>query len=245
VIKNGVPVALAGHTNVGKSTLLNALLGEERALVSDVHGTTRDTIEDTLQFNGITFRFIDTAGLRQTDETVEKLGIARTYEKIRNAAVVLLIADATRPETFAAIDDISHQLNDSQKLIVVVNKTDVCTVPPTLSSLTTHSLALTVVAISAKQKQGINKLTEALVHCVNFSPLANDKTIITNLRHYEALTKTLDSANRVEKGLKDQLSGECIAQDIRECMHHLGEITGEISTDEILGNIFSKFCIGK
>jgi tRNA modification GTPase len=241
VIKNGVPVAIVGHTNVGKSTLLNALLGEERALVSEVHGTTRDTVEDTLQLNGVTFRFIDTAGLRDTDETVEKLGIARTYEKIRNAAIVLLLVDATRPETFTAIDDIRAQLSEAQQLIVILNKMDRLADNPHIPLPASHG----ALSISAKQKQGIDMLTAALLDCINLSPLAADETIVTNLRHHEALQRTQSALLRVTQGFARKLPADLVAQDVREALYHLGSITGEISTDEILGNIFSRFCIGK
>jgi tRNA modification GTPase len=236
-IKNGVPVAIVGQTNVGKSTLLNTLLSEERAIVSDVHGTTRDSIEETIQLHGITFRFIDTAGLRSTSETIEQLGIARTLEKIRQAAIVLLLTDATRPETFASIEEVRAQLTGAQTLIVAVNKIDcaTCAIPCDPAPI----------YISAKNKQGIEQLTEAFLHHLNRAPLAAGDTIITNLRHYEALQRTQEALSRVEKSFAAKIPGDLIAQDIREALHHLGSITGEVTTDEILGNIFSRFCIGK
>ncbi|MDR0582140.1 MAG: tRNA uridine-5-carboxymethylaminomethyl(34) synthesis GTPase MnmE [Prevotellaceae bacterium] len=237
-IKNGVPVAIVGQTNVGKSTLLNTLLSEERAIVSDIHGTTRDSIEETIQLAGITFRFIDTAGLRATSECIEQLGIERTLGKIRQAAIVLLLVDATRPETFTSIEDIHAQLTDTQQLIVAVNKIDsaACHAPCT---------ATPVVYISAKNKQGVVQLTEMLLDCFHRTPPAADETVITNLRHYEALQRAQEALQRIEKGFAGQLSGDLVAQDLREALYHLGSITGEITTDEILGNIFSKFCIGK
>jgi tRNA modification GTPase len=235
-IKNGVPVAIVGQTNVGKSTLLNTLLSEERAIVSDVHGTTRDSIEETLQLHGMTFRFIDTAGLRDTPGTIEQLGIARTREKIRQASIVLLLTDATRPETFASIADVRAQLNDTQQLIVAVNKIDTATCEAPCSP---------AVYISAKNKQGIAQLTEALLHCVCQTPLAADETILANLRHYEALQRTQEALGRVEKSLAGNLPGDLMSQDLREALHHLGSITGEVTSGEILETIFSRFCIGK
>ena len=258
VIKNGVPVAIVGPTNVGKSTLLNALLGEERAIVSDIHGTTRDSIEERIQLNGISFRFIDTAGLRHTTETVEQMGIERTYDNIRRARIVLLVLDATRPDTFAAIDDIQPRLTDAQQLIVVMNKTDerqetrderreTKKLITHHSSLITHhsSLITNAVAISAKQKQGIDRLTTALAGSVGLSPISGEETVLTNARHYEALTRAAAALQRVGGGLSSGLPGDLIAQDLREVLFHLGSIVGQVSTDEILGNIFSRFCIGK
>jgi tRNA modification GTPase len=237
VIKNGVPVAIVGHTNVGKSTLLNALLNEERALVSDIHGTTRDTVEDSLQLHGVLFRFIDTAGLRPTDETIEKLGIARTHEKIHQASIVLLLLDATRPETFSSIEEIRVQLNDTQQLMVVVNKTD-------LATCDLHSTPAPIY-ISAKNRQGIEALVEALVSHVNLAPISANETVVTNLRHYEALQHTQEALTRAVQGFAAKIPSDLIAQEVREALHHLGTITGAISTDEILNTIFSRFCIGK
>jgi len=251
VIKNGVPVAIVGATNVGKSTLLNALLGEERAIVSDIHGTTRDSIEDTITLNGVQFRFIDTAGIRRSSETVEQLGIARTYDKLRQAAIVLLVLDATRPETFTTIDEIKAQLNDRQQLIVVVNKADLCVTGDELrltsykSSPTFNFQLSTFNSISAKYKQGIDQLVAALAATVNLSPLSRNETVLTNVRHYEALQHADKALERVSGGINAHLSGDLVAQDLREVLHHLGSITGAIATDEILGNIFSRFCIGK
>jgi tRNA modification GTPase len=236
-IKNGVPVAIVGQTNVGKSTLLNTLLGEERAIVSDIHGTTRDSIEETIQLDGITFRFIDTAGLRHASGKVEQLGIERTWEKIRQASIVLLLVDATRPQTFAGIEDVRAQLSGGQQLIVAVNKIDAATCDA--------PCAVTPVYISAKNKQGIAQLTEALINSINRAPLAADETIITNLRHYEALQRTQEALQRVEQGFAGKLPGDLIAQDLREALYHLGSITGEITSGEILETIFSRFCVGK
>jgi tRNA modification GTPase len=263
VIKNGVPVAIVGATNVGKSTLLNALLGEERAIVSDIHGTTRDSIEDTITLNGVRFRFIDTAGLRHTSETIERLGIARTYDKLRQAAIVLLVLDAAYPETFTTIEDIKAQLNDRQQLIVVVNKIDVLpateAVIPSLSrnlmlSVTDVSASLDMTCIlgeqrglflSAKHKQGLDQLISALTASVNLSPISRNETVLTNVRHYEALQRAAEALQRVAEGINANIPGDLVAQDLREVLHHLSAITGNIATDEILGNIFSRFCIGK
>ncbi|MDR2802169.1 MAG: tRNA uridine-5-carboxymethylaminomethyl(34) synthesis GTPase MnmE, partial [Prevotellaceae bacterium] len=236
-IKNGVPVAIVGQTNVGKSTLLNTLLNEERAIVSDVHGTTRDSIEETLQLGGIMFRFIDTAGLRHSADTVEQLGMARTLEKIRQASIVLLLVDATRPNTFTGVEEVRAQLSGSQQLIVAVNKID--------SAACDAPCGTTPVYISAKTRQGVAQLTETLINSVHSAPLAADETVITNLRHYEALQRTQEALQRAAQGFAGKRSADLIAQDIREALHHLGSITGEITTDEILGNIFGRFCIGK
>lgn len=276
-IKNGVPVAIAGPTNVGKSTLLNALLGEERAIVSDIHGTTRDTIEDCIQLGGITFRFIDTAGIRHTTETIEQLGIERSYDKIRQAAIVLLVLDASRPETFSAVDDIAPHISGSQQLIVVMNKADLQPadgerifrenalgeraqterlqdkkVPEEKGndavafSLQSHQLtSYSSIAISAKHKQGLSGLIATLTAGINLSPISRDETVLTNVRHYEALTHAATALQRVDTGLGGGLPGDLVAQDLREVLFHLGSITGDISTDEILGNIFGRFCIGK
>jgi tRNA modification GTPase len=260
-------VAIVGATNVGKSTLLNALLGEERAIVSDIHGTTRDSIEDTITLNGVQFRFIDTAGIRHTAETIEQLGIDRTYEKIRQAAIVLLVLDATRSETFATIEEIKTHLREQQQLMVVLNKTDLQESSITnychceeaegrQSKLATYELQIrsqqinkptnSLLCISAKHKQGIDKLIAALAATVNLSPVARNETVLTNVRHYEALCHAEQSIIRILEGLDNDLSGDLLAQDIHECLHCLGEITGgEIAADEVLGNIFSKFCIGK
>ena len=272
VIKNGVPVAIVGTTNVGKSTLLNVLLGEERAIVSDIHGTTRDSIEDTITLNGVQFRFIDTAGLRHSSDTIEQLGIARTYEKVQQAAIVLLVLDATHPETFTMVEDIKAQLKNDQQLIVVVNKID--EVPITNYELritsdevpiTNYELRITSdklqvtsyelrnpkgapvteIAISAKYKQGIDQLIAALTATVNLSSVSRNETVLTNARHYEALQRAAEALGRISGGLNAGLSGDLVAQDLREVLHHLGAITGTIATDEILGNIFSRFCIGK
>jgi tRNA modification GTPase len=253
VIKNGIPVAIVGHTNAGKSTLLNALLNEERAIVSDIHGTTRDAIEDTINIGGMTFRFIDTAGIRTTEDKIESLGIKLTYSKVKLASIVLLLVDVTDPDEkiHEAVSDILSKLDSiRQQLIVVVNKTDL------VDEMTTHERfsqtafsELTgkncVVPISAKFKINLEQLTAELLRTINLQAVDNDETIVTNARHHEALSKALESILRVKDGLKNDISGDFLAQDIREVLHYLGSITGQISTDEILGNIFRNFCIGK
>lgn len=252
-IKNGIPVAIVGHTNAGKSTLLNTLLQEDRAIVSDVHGTTRDVIEDTINIEGITFRFIDTAGIRTTADKIESLGIARTYTKISNASIVLLMLDVNDPynKIHEAIKDVKGRLdNGHQQLIVVINKTDLLSeeiIRERFDKSDFRELTGTdaIVPISAKQKINIDALSAELLKTVNLAALDNDEVIVTNARHYEALQKSLEAIQRVAEGLTSGISGDFLAQDIREVLYFLGEITGQINTDEVLGNIFKNFCIGK
>ena len=252
-IKNGIPVAIVGHTNAGKSTLLNTLLNEERALVSDIHGTTRDSIEDTINIEGITFRFIDTAGIRTTSDEIENLGIERTYSKLRKATLVMLLLDVNDPDEkiHSAINSVKKRMdNNSQKLIVVINKIDLLDEKDVSTRFTRKEFReLTgtdaIVPISAKHNRDIEKLTTELLKTVNTSALDNNEVIVTNVRHYEALKKSLEAILRVADGLESGISGDLLAQDIREVLYYLGEITGNISTDEILGNIFKNFCIGK
>ncbi|ASB50584.1 tRNA uridine-5-carboxymethylaminomethyl(34) synthesis GTPase MnmE [Alkalitalea saponilacus] len=252
-IKNGIPVAIAGHTNAGKSTLLNALLNEERAIVSDIHGTTRDAIEDTINIEGISFRFIDTAGIRSTADAIENLGIELTYSKIKQASIVLLLVDVTDADEkiHEAIQNILSKLeSDHQQLIVVVNKTDLAKDDEierrfshnAFKELTGNN---TILPISAKFKTNLDNLTIELLRTVNLSAIDSDDVIVTNARHHEALSNALESITRVKEGLNSNISGDFLAQDIREVLHYLGSITGQISTDEILGNIFKNFCIGK
>ncbi len=252
VIKNGLPVAIVGHTNAGKSTLLNALLNEERAIVSDIHGTTRDAIEDTINISGITFRFIDTAGIRTTDDTIENIGIQLTYNKISQASIVLLMVDVndSQEKIAEAIDEVQEKMDvTTQKLIVVVNKIDLLSDAKNNNFNKENFPKLfqdsSIVAISAKKRTNIEQLTELLTETVNLSSLNNNEVIVTNARHHEALKNALTGIERVKEGLVNNISGDFLAQDIREVLHHLGSITGQISTDEILGNIFKNFCIGK
>ena len=247
VIKNGVPVAIVGNPNVGKSTLLNILLNENRAIVSEIPGTTRDVIEDTININGISFRFIDTAGLRETHDKIETLGIEKTYQKINLASIVLLLVDAQDKS-----EDIEYQINnikkiiDDKKFIVIVNKMDKLNnteLNTKIDFLKDKDYSL--INISAKNNFNIDTLTNELIKTVNFSSLNANDVIVTNARHYEALLKAKENILRVIKGLNDNISGDFIAMDIRQVLHYLGTITGEITTDEVLGNIFKNFCIGK
>lgn len=256
-IKNGVPVAIAGATNTGKSTLLNALLGEDRAIVSDVHGTTRDTIEETLNIDGVLFRFIDTAGLRETDEVVEQIGIERTFKKISEASIVLGMIDLTRDfeTTSDTIRSIIEKVDFScQKLVFLLNKADIAdaSTKALITSLITSELdtkvnacEAAILAISAKNKTGLNDLRTLLASSQRDLLADSDTTLVTNQRHIQALTDARTSLWRVREGLNAGLPTDLAAQDIREAIYHLGSIVGEISSDEVLGNIFKNFCIGK
>ena len=245
VLKNGIPVAIVGETNAGKSTLLNTLLNEEKAIVSDIHGTTRDVIEDTVNLSGITFRFIDTAGIRDTHDTIENMGIARSFHKMEQAEIVLWVVDNTCAE--AQIRQLSPRilpLCSNKQLIILLNKSDqVSAVPTKLSGLPENTVTL---SISAKEKTGIQELQNLLVKTASVPELTSSDLIVTNVRHYEALSLALEDIHRVQNGLQTHLSGDFISQDLRECLFHLAEIVGgEITADEVLGNIFMKFCIGK
>jgi tRNA modification GTPase len=249
-IKNGIPVAIVGQTNTGKSTLLNALLGEDRAIVSDIAGTTRDTIEETLNINGILYRFIDTAGLRNTDETIEKIGIERSYKKIGEANVVIGMLDATTDyeSILLAANDIRSKVDLAhQQLILCINKVD--TLPDQGEALLGELRLdldkddIMVICLSAKHGFGLNDLYNTLKHS---QPLASpDATLVTNVRHYEALTHASEALFQVKEGLQMNIPTDLVSQDLREALYYLGSITGEITTDEVLGTIFSRFCIGK
>ena len=257
VIKNGVPVAIAGATNTGKSTLLNALLGEDRAIVSDIHGTTRDTIEETLNIDGILFRFIDTAGLRETSETVEKIGIERTFRKISEASIVLGMVDLTRDSetTAETIKEIISKVDfHTQKLMILLNKTDISGLNNNVSikniivsELENKGITpnITIIPISAKTGVGISELRADLASSQRNLLAESDTTLVTNQRHLQALSDARTSLLRVRSGLASGLPTDLAAQDIREAIYHIGSIVGEISTDEVLGNIFANFCIGK
>ncbi|MBE6233218.1 MAG: tRNA uridine-5-carboxymethylaminomethyl(34) synthesis GTPase MnmE [Bacteroidales bacterium] len=255
-IKNGVPVAIAGATNTGKSTLLNALLGEDRAIVSDIHGTTRDTIEETLNIDGILFRFIDTAGLRETSEVVEQIGIERTFKKISEASVVLGMVDLTRDldTTRDTVLDIISKIDfNCQKLVLLLNKTDIFDSNKNVSAKNyivslLENKGITsecVIPISAKTGNGIPELKSLLSKTQKDLLGDCDTTLVTNQRHLQALTDARTSLFRVRDGLASGLPTDLAAQDIREAIYHIGSIVGEISTDEVLGNIFRNFCIGK
>jgi tRNA modification GTPase len=247
VIKNGIPVAIIGDTNVGKSTLLNALLNEEKAIVSDIHGTTRDVIEDLVNIHGTAFRFFDTAGIRETTDAIETLGIERSYNKLDQAVVVILVVDTQNDfEVIASrIAKIRARVTD-QHLIIAANKMD-RGLYETLSELKTMPLFANekLVFIAAKQRTNLDELISEMQHAVSLDSISEDAVIVTNVRHFEALSKALESIERVQLGLDNLISGDFLAQDIRECLYYLGEITGEISNDEILGHIFKNFCIGK
>ena len=246
-IKNGIPVSIIGNTNVGKSTLLNHLIGEEKAIVSDIPGTTRDIIEDVVNINGISFRFIDTAGIRSTSDTIEKIGIERSYNAINHSQIVIWVIDGSNYE-IEKINDIKQYLLKSGKIIItVINKIDIAT----QQQLDTIKLHLSdtlnnVLLISAKKEQYIEELTNLLYEKAGISEDINNDIIVNNVRHYEALQHSLESIERIIEGLNNNIPSDFIAQDARETIHYLSEITGgEITTPEVLSNIFSKFCIGK
>ena len=243
-IRNGMPVAIVGQTNAGKSTLLNALLRDNRALVSDIHGTTRDTIEDTVVMGGTLYRFIDTAGIRQSSDAVEQMGIERTWQAIDKANVVLWVVDVTSADTSMAHDILSHC--NGKALIAVLNKTDLDDDLAARSELNDILPEGTpVVAISAKSDSDIEALRGLIAQTASLPDVDADAVIVTNARHYEALTHAREAIARAIDGLNNGLSGDLLGQDIRECLHWLGSITGEITTDNILGEIFAHFCIGK
>ena len=243
-IKGGIPVAIVGQTTAGKSTLLTALLGDERALVSNIHGTTRDTIEDTVVMGGTLFRFIDTAGIRQSSDAVERMGIERSWQAIDKASLVLWVVDVTSADTSMARDIMAHC--SGKALIAVLNKTDLdddFAARSELNDLLPQDTP--VVAISAKSDSDVEALRDLIVKTAFMPSVDSDAVIVTNARHYQALTRARDAIARAIDGLGSGLSGDLLDQDIRECLHWLGEITGEITTDNILGEIFSHFCIGK
>ncbi len=265
-IKEGVPVAIVGSTNAGKSTLLNALLQEEKAIVSDIHGTTRDIIEDTVEIEDVTLRFIDTAGLRKTDDTIEGLGIERALERMRKARIVIWVVDAQSPHSLiketAQLVAVGESLvgDDSgdespvgsapfaadQSLIVAVNKCDISDATATIDFLTNILPTGTIIIpISAKQEKGLEQLQKALLDASGVNRIKEGEVLVTNLRHYEALTQASTSIKAAINGLKAQLPGDLIAQDARETLLYLGEITGTITSQDILNNIFAHFCIGK
>ena len=253
VIKNGIPVAIVGEPNVGKSTLLNALLNEERAIVSEIAGTTRDTIEDELVIGGIGFRFIDTAGIRETKDVVESIGIKKTFEKIEQAQVVLFLIDNgqliidNENKVKVEIEKIRNQF-PQKPLIVVINKVDKLTPEDRIrldKKLSIINYQLSIIEISAKQKSGIDDLKNQLLSFVNTGALRNNETIITNTRHYDSLLKALEEIQKVKFGLQSNLPSDLMAIDIKQALYYIGEITGEVTNDELLGNIFANFCIGK
>jgi tRNA modification GTPase len=248
VIKNGVPVAIVGEPNVGKSTLLNALLNEDRAIVSEIAGTTRDTIEDQLVIEGIQFRFIDTAGIRNTTDTIESMGIERSLAKVDDASIILCMVDASKDDREAIEQEVNYIADrisgKSKRLIVVANKSDLAT-EKDHQKFDSIKDRFHVIYLSAKENEGISELKSDLSGFVNSDPASQQQVIVSNARHYEALKKAEESLYRVKEALDSQIPGDLVAMDIRTAIYHLGEITGAISSDDLLGNIFSKFCIGK
>ncbi|MDT0651478.1 tRNA uridine-5-carboxymethylaminomethyl(34) synthesis GTPase MnmE [Autumnicola edwardsiae] len=251
VLKNGIPVAIVGEPNVGKSTLLNSLLNEERAIVSEIAGTTRDTIEDEMAIGGVGFRFIDTAGIRETQDIVESIGIKRTFEKISQAQVVLYLSPLTPKggiddAVLIEIEKIKNRFPQKPLLIVInkidlLNESEIREIKNKLNGIEGANLLL----LSAKTGSGVEELKDKLLDFVNTGALRNNNTIVTNSRHYNALLSALEEINKVQDGLNANLSGDLLAIDIRQALHHFGEITGEITNDDLLGNIFTNFCIGK
>lgn len=244
-IKNGIPVAIIGETNAGKSTLLNLLVNEERAIVSDIHGTTRDVIEDTVNIQGIMFRFIDTAGIRETTDTIETLGIERTFQKLDQASIVLWMIDSTTAQSqYKVLSEKILSHCEGKKLIQLFNKSDL------INAIQQEELSVLVgeaphLFISAKQRENTSRLEELLVQAAALPQINQNDVIVTNVRHYEALVRVLESIHRVQAGLRDGLPGDLLSQDIRECIFYLSDIVGEVTTEDVLGNIFKNFCIGK
>ncbi|MCM5663224.1 tRNA uridine-5-carboxymethylaminomethyl(34) synthesis GTPase MnmE [Galbibacter mesophilus] len=258
VLKNGIPVAIVGEPNVGKSTLLNALLNEERAIVSDIAGTTRDTIEDELSIGGIGFRFIDTAGIRETKDVVESIGIKKTFEKIEQAQVVVYLIDsqklAENRDTFKEIRIELEKIRNrfpQKPLVIIANKTDKVKSEVTdfisaeLQEISADNEKTKHLLLAAKTGVGVEELKNILLNFVNTGALRNNETIITNSRHYDSLLKAMQEIDRVQDGMAAGISSDLLAIDIRQALYHFGEITGEITTDDLLGNIFANFCIGK
>ena len=249
-IKNGVPVAIIGETNAGKSTLLNALLNEEKAIVSDIHGTTRDVIEDTLNLRGITFRFIDTAGIRQTTDVVESIGIERTFQKMSQADIILWIIDADNSELITHNSKLKTEVLpycEGKNLIVLFNKCDKITAERRSEMARTfEEVDAPKLFLSAKNRMGLDELETLLVETAALPEISQNDVIVTNIRHYEALVRALESIHRVQDGLLMNLSGDFVSQDLRECLSHLAEIVGgAFDVEDVLGNIFKNFCIGK
>lgn len=246
-IKNGIPVAIIGATNAGKSTLLNALLNEDKAIVSDIHGTTRDVIEDTMVLNGILFRFIDTAGIRETSDRIEALGIERSFKALQQADIVLLMYDLERGETAfrSFYDEVAPYLQDKQ-VVLVMNKCDKAAAPSSLPSfLDASGCHWYPLAVSARERLHIDELQSLLLRLAAIPELSAADVIVTNLRHYEALSHALEAIRRVQNGLESGLPGDLVSQDLRECIYYLSDIVGEVTTDQVLSNIFSHFCVGK
>ncbi|EAR01130.1 tRNA uridine-5-carboxymethylaminomethyl(34) synthesis GTPase MnmE [Maribacter sp. HTCC2170] len=254
VIKKGIPVAIVGEPNVGKSTLLNALLNEEKAIVSDIAGTTRDAIEDEIAIGGIGFRFIDTAGIRDTKDIVENIGIKKTFEKIEQSQVVLFLHSAEEFQNAEiSLTSLQNEVgkistkHPNKPLVIIVNKIDILNNKERqqLETLLSNIEGTTYKLISAKTGESVEDVKNMLLNFVNTGALRNNETIVTNTRHYDALLKALEEIQKVQHGMDNHLSGDLLAIDIRQALHHFGEITGEITSDDLLGNIFANFCIGK
>jgi len=252
-IKNGFPVAIAGNTNVGKSTLLNQLLNEDKAIVTDIAGTTRDVIEDVINIEGIEFRFIDTAGIRESDDQIESIGIERTFNQIDKAKIILLLVDANQELDYIldTIRKVEKRIEGTnKKLLVLLNKVDMLETEDQVKHIerSIHPIIKTddeFLRISAKTGKNTNQLIDQLLEAANYEQIQGNDILVTNARHYEALKNAHESLLRAREGLKNNLATDLLAMDVRDVMHYLGEITGDISTDEILGNIFAHFCIGK
>ena len=246
-IKNGVPVAIIGETNAGKSTLLNALLNEEKAIVSDIHGTTRDVIEDTINLHGITFRFIDTAGIRQTTDVVESIGIERTFQKMEQADIVLWMIDSDSEADWQALKSEIMPYCEGKNLIVLFNKCDKISDERRAEMVQTFTdVDAPQLFLSAKNRKGLDELETLLVETAALPEISQNDVIVTNIRHYEALVRALESIHRVQDGLLMNLSGDFVSQDLRECLSHLAEIVGgAFDVEDVLGNIFKNFCVGK
>ncbi|WP_298262398.1 tRNA uridine-5-carboxymethylaminomethyl(34) synthesis GTPase MnmE [uncultured Lutibacter sp.] len=251
VLKNGIPVAIVGEPNVGKSTLLNALLNEEKAIVSHIEGTTRDAIEDEITIDGVAYRFIDTAGIRNTEDFVENIGIQKTFEKIEQAQLVIYLFDLEKVKhkktlinnSFSEVNKLKEK-HPNKHILIIANKAD--TINNTLKNEVKKVFKNNdILFLSAKEKTGIYELTSTLTQLANKGALSNNETIVSNSRHFEALTNAYSSIKEVQKGIESNISTDLFAIDIRQALFHLGEITGEVTTDDLLGNIFANFCIGK
>ena len=248
VLKNGVPVAIVGEPNVGKSTLLNQFLNEEKAIVSSIAGTTRDVIEDTVVFDGVEFRFIDTAGIRDTQDEIETIGIGRAFEKVKQASIILYMIDASHPDLEKAhqeLQKVRSVMSPEKELIVVVNKVDLVSGEIHISRFTEALNHENIVWLSAKENSGIDELKQQLIGFVQNQGLGSGQVIVSNARHFNALNEAEDALLRVKFGLKNQTPSDLVAMDIRQCLYHLSEITGNISSEDLLDSIFSRFCIGK
>jgi len=241
VIKNGVPTVIAGKPNAGKSTLLNALLNEEKAIVSDIPGTTRDFIEDELNIGGISFRFIDTAGLRETTDKIEAMGVERTQAKMKQASLIIYLFDLSNETLTEVHRDINKLENLGIPFIAVGNKLDSAQ-PGLLKAL---QQIPNMLFISAGKKENLESLKDKLLEMIEADTFKNTNTIVTNVRHYDSLLQTRNALQEVLSGIDNDVTNDFLALDIRNSLYHLGEITGEITTDDLLANIFSKFCIGK